>query len=84
MQKSKRIKVPVDAMFDVATFIDRNAITALVIGAGEGSADHIVLAVKYGLNQRTKVHQLEDLVDDKWSEIEDEDEEEEEDDEDDY
>jgi hypothetical protein len=74
--KSKKFKVPVEDMGEIAQFINENALTVLVVGTDDGQVEAIILKVEYGPNERAEVHQLEDLIDDKWDEYEEEEEDE--------
>ncbi len=63
--KTKKLKVPVEAIDKVAEFINENTLTVLVLGSVKSDVELVVLSLQYGSNEKAEVRELEDLIDDK-------------------
>lgn len=75
---SRVFEVPVDAVVEFADVLVKNELGHLIIGAIEGEEDDdydfVVIEVDYERDQRTLMHDLQDIIDDYTEEDEEEDE----------
>ena len=75
--KSKTFRVPTDIAVEFAHKIAEFNLPCELMGANK--KDELLYEVDYKPNERKKVHDLIDLIDEYWDEVEEEEEDEEED-----
>lgn len=74
MGKTKQLSVPTDAFYDFAQMVGENNVRTTVEGIDEDD-DAIIVSLEYEPDERATVHLIEDYVEDRWLEIEDDDDE---------
>lgn len=71
MGRTKQLTVPKGAFFEFAQLVGENNVRAM-IGGTDDEADAVVVNLEYEPDERATVHYLEDFVEDRWLEIEEE------------
>lgn len=74
MAKTKHLSVPSDAFFEFAQLVGENNVRATVSGTDDDDGA-VIVSIEYEPDERATVHHIEDFVEDKWLEIEEEDDE---------